>query len=294
MKTYYYLGPNNETLGPTSLEELRDMVRYGALSAATLVAADGDKEWRRWETVQEAVKAAAGETATGSSAPGPGPALSPRPLAEEPTSAAAAGTAGQRIAATSNDAFRAFRILATNPVAGLPVVCQSLDPGGVLGVGVTFGMVFMACALWSAHSLAGVPLKVLVSLNVLLGLAVPFVALAAASFLVRTVFGGRGSLGTDCFIAGAVLLPGGFVSVAAAVLGIGNVEIIALLGLFAACLTILMLYSGCHQISRLSERAATLAVPIMVLASGWLMKVFYFSMLQSALKNLGRFDKLFQ
>ena len=45
-KRYYYLNPaRTKSLGPHTTTELRDMLANGAISAATEVAAEGDKQW---------------------------------------------------------------------------------------------------------------------------------------------------------------------------------------------------------------------------------------------------------
>jgi hypothetical protein len=42
-----------------------------------------------------------------------------------------------------------------------------------------------------------------------------------------------------------------------------------------------MLFAGCTRISAISERLATIAVPLMLLLSGWLTKVVYAAMMNS-------------
>jgi acyl-CoA reductase-like NAD-dependent aldehyde dehydrogenase len=60
-------------------------------------------------------------------------------------------------------------------------------------------------------------------------------------------------------------------------------EAILVLSLFAMCVTILMLFAGCTKIFKMSERAATIAVPLMLIASAWLSKVIYTVLLQHSL-----------
>ena len=48
-----------------------------------------------------------------------------------------------------------------------------------------------------------------------------------------------------------------------------------------------MLFAGLTRICKLSERAATVAVPLMLLVSVWLTKTIYFKMLESALSGGG-------
>jgi hypothetical protein len=57
--------------------------------------------------------------------------------------------------------------------------------------------------------------------------------------------------------------------------------LIGALSVFALCLTVLMLFAGCTRISAISERLATISVPLMLLLSGWLTKVVYAAMMNS-------------
>jgi hypothetical protein len=103
--------------------------------------------------------------------------------------------------------------------------------------------------------------------------AVPLVSITVSSTLARKIFRGTGSFAGDIFIAGASLLPYGFFVLLSSILGMGNIEVIIILGVFAICYTILMIYSGCTQISRIPDAGAAIAVPIMLLLSGWLFKI---------------------
>ncbi len=60
-------------------------------------------------------------------------------------------------------------------------------------------------------------------------------------------------------------------------------EVIGALAVFALCLTILMLFAGCTRISKVSERLATIAVPLMLILSGWITKIIYAAMINSAM-----------
>lgn len=192
-------------------------------------------------------------------------------------------TAGGKVATASKDALSAFKMFATNPVPGLSTTYESLGTARALGVGVVFGAVFAVCLLlgvyryfpaWARPQGVGGFLKVLVVT------LVPFVSLAGASLAVRSVFRGQGSLGSDSFVAGAALLPFAAVALVVAILGSGNAEVAGIVALIAVCVTILMLFAGLTRINRVSERAATLAVPLMVLVSGWFSKIIYSAMLQ--------------
>lgn len=65
----------------------------------------------------------------------------------------------------------------------------------------------------------------------------------------------------------------------ASLLGFGNIEVIVLLSVFGTCFTILMLFTALTRVYRITERAATFLVPLMLVVSAWLSKVMYAAML---------------
>ena len=244
MKNYYYIDTANQTQGPHTIEELNQLACAGVIKADTMIAAHGDPDWQPFRTH--------------------GQGKPPRPIAE-----------------ILKKAANAFQRFGTDPVGGMPNACKALDNSSAIGVGLTFCVFFVGCSyvfaqgILSAESFKQVP-----KLNMLLAAAAPFVCLTAASFLTRSAFRGAGNLGTDCFIAGAALLPSAFLLALIGLLGVGNIEVIAISIAFAACLTVLMLYTGCHRISGLSQRTATFAVPVMLISSVWLGKIVYMACTQ--------------
>jgi hypothetical protein len=107
-------------------------------------------------------------------------------------------------------------------------------------------------------------------LNILTFSLAPFVSVFAAHFIARKVFRGTGAVGHDAFVSGAFLLPWGVVAVFAAIvaiLNLVNIEVTIAASVFAVSLSTLMLYAGLTRICQISERAATLAIPLIFLAS---------------------------
>jgi len=190
---------------------------------------------------------------------------------------------GGKVATASKDALTAFKMFASNPVPGLSTTYESLGTARALGVGIVFGAAFTVCLLIGVYRFLPEwtrPQGVGGFLKTVFVAVVPFVSLFGASLLVRTVFRGQGSLGSDSFIAGAALIPFAVVALVVAILGAGNIEVVAIVALVAVCVTILMLFAGLTRINKVSERAATLAVPLMVMASGWFSKVIYTAMVR--------------
>jgi hypothetical protein len=109
---------------------------------------------------------------------------------------------------------------------------------------------------------------------------IPFAAIAGGSALARQVFRGfTGGIEGDAFIAGASVLPFGFVSLLAGILGAANFEVVAIAGIFALTYTILVLFTGCVRISGIAEGSAASAVAIIIVVAGWFSKIMFASLL---------------
>jgi hypothetical protein len=201
---------------------------------------------------------------------------------------AAGPAAAEKVKAASTDALGAFKVFWANPVGGLAPAYESLGPSRALAVGITFGVVFALCALFGMYRFVsgmfgayGGGMGVGGFLKLVVIVIVPFVSVAAACAAIRMVFGGSGSLGTDCFIGGASLLPFAVVALLQALLGPGDYQTIMIVALFAVCITILMLFTGLTRVYKISERSATLAVPLIVVVSAFLSKTIYLAMLRA-------------
>jgi hypothetical protein len=203
---------------------------------------------------------------------------------------AAAAVAGERMKAASADAFGAFKTFVGNPVGGLADAYNSLGPSKALGVGITFGAVFAVCMLLSMYRVVPEflrPTGVGGFFKLFVVAVVPFLSLFVATLAVRTVFRGEGAIGSDSFLAGASLLPLGLIALIASILGPTNWNVIQFLAVFSISITILMLFAGLTRMYRISERMATLAVPVMLLIMAFLSQTIYRMMLESAMGGRG-------
>lgn len=200
----------------------------------------------------------------------------PVPLAEQ---------LGAELKTRSRDAWQGIRLFGRSPVGGLPESFALFDDRRAIQVGIAFAVLYDTALFMGGVILrsraqdllsgrlpigemsAGQMVKLVV-----VGL-VPFVSLIVAGMLARMIFRGTGRFAGDVYTAGAVLLPSAFLVLAAALLGVANVEVIVVLTLFALTYSILMLYAGCSRIGGISEAGAAPAVPIILLASAWITKV---------------------
>lgn len=204
-----------------------------------------------------------------------------------PSQLAVAPQVTAKVKEASKDATQAFKTFAINPVGGLPIAFHSLGATRAMGAGIVFAVCSSLCVFIGVYVLLPAFAKpdLFDSVKFVLFGAVPFVSLLAASAVTRKAFGGQGSLHGDSFIAGAALLPFGFLVLVSSVLGLANLEIAALLVVFALCYGILMLYTGITRISNVSDSRAAFAVPVMIIASFWLTKIIFGAMLPSMLPS---------
>lgn len=210
--------------------------------------------------------------------PAPGRHMPPPP----PQPPAPAAEIGKAVSTASHDAFGALRKLSVDPVGGLPEAYASLGPDRARAAGaalcVGFALLTTLGVLVGAKRLLpdGIPLggsglaDVLKTFLVLLVLPAAF---AAASFATRKVLRAAPPISADLMTAGAALIPSGAATVAAGLLGLGNLEIVLALYLFALCYLVLLLYGGLTGIGGVASRVAVPAVPLLILAAGWIAKV---------------------
>lgn len=203
-------------------------------------------------------------------------------MAESQPSAVAPSPGAAKFRSLSLTAWNIVKAAVLNPVEELSAVFRGLKKREALEAGLVLAGLFDLCAAiglylmlprWAGQPRFGEVLKFL-----LLGI-VPSAAITGASVLARKVF--QGSLGTiesDVFIAGVSLLPTGLMLIPAGILGAGNIEVVAFVSVFAISYTILILYTGCTQISGISKVRAVPAVPIIILIAGWISKIVFATM----------------
>ena len=200
-----------------------------------------------------------------------------------PAGPSPASMAADRVKAASKDALQALKLFALNPVGGLQAAYEGMG-SRALAVGMVFGAFCSLCILLDLLRLvSGWHIGFGGYLKLVVVAIVPFVTLFGSCFLVRLVFGGGGGVGSDSFITGASLLPFAVVALLGAIFSVSNADVLTLFMLFATCIPVLMLYAGLTRICQLSERAATIAVPLMLLLSAWLTRTIYSKMLESAI-----------
>jgi hypothetical protein len=253
----YYADPKNQTAGPVTLEALQGLIKEGQLKNDPMVVIEGRTDWKLLSATNLEPKA-----------PTPGMAQ--------------ATQAAEQAKAASKDAWEVLKIIATDPVAGLAPAFEKLGPPRAKGAGFAFGGVSALCGLFLLHKILtemGLAVRFGDFLKMVVVALVPFASLFAVCLCVKTVFRGKGDLAQDAYVAGTSQLPIAMLMLAAALLGFdNNNEVLVVIGLFALCLTALMLFAGFVRIYKLTEQLATLAVPVAVLVVIWASKMVFTSM----------------
>lgn len=289
-KSYFYLDSENQTVGPHDLEELMKLAGEGVIHAGTQLAADGDDQWVAWPDLLGSL---------GFAVPQPHQAPEAPVEAVEPAASAGGEKAAQiqaRVKATTNDAIAALRKFAFDPVGKLPDAVRELDSSRAMGVGIAFAVAAFAAIGGALYMFfgsmpgGGEARSEVFTLGNILRFAgvvtIAFLSLAAAGAAVRTVFGGKGSFGSDGFVSGAVLLLAGVYALLSVIVGVANVEVIVILSVVTLSTMILMLYSDCTQIGGLTPGKATIAVPGMLLLTGWIISIAVRKILSDAFGGL--------
>lgn len=195
---------------------------------------------------------------------------------------------GKRIATSSADALTAMRRLATDPVSGLAPAYTALGDARAQAAGIALAVFFalesaVGVSIGAKRALGGlfsfVPMQ---GFGGFLKLAVVFLIFPAAmtviAFGVRKVLGGAPAIAADLFTCGAAVTPLGVALLLSGLLGGANVEVIALLLMFASTYLLLMLFAGLTRIGKITERAAAPTLPVVFVLTGWLSKVVFVAM----------------
>ncbi|MCA1991638.1 MAG: tetratricopeptide repeat protein [Coleofasciculus sp. S288] len=176
-------------------------------------------------------------------------------------------------------AVKAFSTFILNPAGGLLPAFASLEKREAISVGIIFAIIADLCFVATIYLGWQDLLREASIITLLLVGFVPFVSLATGSAIARGIFRHSGSFAGDIFLAGASLLPLSFLIILSGISSVLPKNTMPVLTVFVSCYTVLTLYTGCTQISNLSEKAAAFMVPVILLVSGWLSYYAFSSML---------------
>lgn len=183
------------------------------------------------------------------------------------------------VKAVLNAAITAFKTFILNPTGGLLPAFASLTKQEAIAVGIVFAIMADLCFVIGSYLGWHDLLNERSILKLIIVGIVPFISLGITSAIARGVFRHSGSFAGDIFLAGASLLPLSFLVLLSSLSSFLPDNTMLILTVFTSCYTILTLYSGCTQISNLSEKAAAFIVPVFVLVTGWCSYFAFTSML---------------
>ena len=165
-----------------------------------------------------------------------------------------------------SDAFMVLYRVCFNPIGGGITAFDRLTSQRALAVGLLLGFWFTLCFTYGMAALVSSSADINLSFIVeVMGLAcLTFVFLILSSTLARILFGHKGNVSIDIFIAGVALFP-----LSLASLWVGYTSGVSALIFTMICMghMVLTLYGECRYILRLQQKVAALWVPIMVLVS---------------------------
>jgi hypothetical protein len=275
---YYYTNELNNSCGPVEESVLHELYAAGNVTSQSSIIQEGGSEWVNYEShygLNSTQKIAAQRHATL-------PAIASGPHDDS----SSMPTAKDKIQAASKDALHAFKTLLTDPVNGLSEAFESLGEKRARSVGMIFGFCFALIIVFVLYkNMSSGAMTFEIALKVLLASLVPYIGLTVGCAVARMI-SGKGNLSHDCFIGGSVLLPLTFFILIGSFLGIGNIEIVLILALFTVCLTVLLLFSGLTKISKISERVATISVPLVILIAIWAAKIIYAEVIEKYISNM--------
>lgn len=294
MHEQWYYAHQGQRTGPVGLEELKAEIASGKVQPGDLVWKEGMANWAAASTMPELfasgaaaeTKGGGGEEITGGgeeAAAGSAQAEAAKPAAARPSALSGdiKAQAAQVAKEASRDAVAAFKILLSNPVGGLRDAFDRLGKFRAMQVGVVFALVFYICEVVGGYMRFSQLYALLPSARqgqvstvghvfwLLFVAIVPILFVVAASALSRRLFRGSGSIDSDIFIAGAALLPFGVYCLAVGIIGPANPILHLVFQVLGTSFTVLMLYSGCTNVLKIPEAAATLATPLMFLPVAW-------------------------
>jgi hypothetical protein len=273
----FWYESNGEQKGPVPAAQLKQMAMAGELKPTDMIWREGQPDWVAAGTV----KGLFPEGTPGVAPPPPPPSSQP----ERSTTQGMYGPAPDLRQATaaakeaSQQAMGAAKLLLNDPIGGIAEAYNSLGPSKALPVGIVFIVVLFVSHL--LISLIGSHASYIPSTSSFqfemffwgfMGLVLFVGALLGVCTLIRMKTNPETSFSADVFLVGTSILPLGLgilvVGVLNAILKEGMFrEIIdGSIMIFAETLMVFFLFSGLTKIHKVTERAATLFVPLMLIA----------------------------
>jgi hypothetical protein len=298
MASDYYFTRDGKQYGPVSASQLRTLAETGRLQPTDKVRKEGMANWVAASSVK-GLFTTPGPVSVPPLYPESASAEEPVVVAEvveaeivETPDEGKLGKAGKRVA---GDWLTHLKFLASNPLQNLAEAYDRLGPQKALGVGLGAAGVFVLCFVlwvyfvmpWSVMAIAlsmssgetsprrqstvhmdkpwkDQEVKTLVR-SLFIGLVIP-TGIFLGSLATRKLFQGAGAIESDVFLAGLSVVPAAALNCLAegffVLLRVGLMEAYFALMFFDICVTVLIVYKGCSQLNKLTDRASIFAAPL--------------------------------
>jgi len=179
----------------------------------------------------------------------------------------------------TGSAISAIKILVTDPMGGQGKALELLGEIQALSAGIVFVVAFVFSAVLLLKAIPFFPSSFEIHVKMAITALVPAVGLWAGFMAIGKLFKTNTSLNKCVFSTGVALVPTAFTFLALVVLGLGNLETVALVGFFGMSITLLLLNSAMLDVLNLSTQQAVLLTPTLILVSAYITKVIYGSLL---------------
>jgi uncharacterized membrane protein YhaH (DUF805 family) len=189
-----------------------------------------------------------------------------------------------RAVAASREAIRAVKLLLVDPVGSIGAAYDALGTRQATDAGIVFSAAFIMSCIFAikmisrfSSGLLAFSIGIKEVLQVMLVAAVPVASLIAIFSAIQLATTKTHDLSRSMFAGGAALVPIALFNVAGSLLGAANGDVVALIGLYALCYTVLLLYAGCRAVLKSSSALSAAAVPLILIATAWLTKIILFA-----------------
>ena len=259
---YHYLDAQSREIGPVPIDALGALRAAGSLTDGTLVRPESGGPWAQLATV------------IGSSSQ---------------TQTSQPSHRMQAASAAVADAHVALTHLLSNPAAGLPSAWQNLGEKRAVAAGTamlvsTVFLVLVVINFSSSFSLIR-PSDLGSFLKLTLAIAGALGTWVIALVGTQKIFSSGNNYGGSLLTAGSLSILWAFGLLAFVLLGVANLEALAVIALAIACINVLQLFVGLTKVLGVGERPATWAIPVIIIICAWLTKVIFaaiFPILDSA------------
>lgn len=181
-------------------------------------------------------------------------------------------------------------VLLKDPIAGQSDAIAAMGNGNAVGMGLLFMAIYISStylsglrvayltfAPWSGPGMA-TDMNLEAHLKFILMAAIPCAAILLGVIAMRAVFTGGLAVAADILTSGVIVLPWAMASLSFCVLGPHNIELTAILAIFAVIISVLLFNASLVYVHKIKTSRAMWLTPSLVLLVAYLCKVIFSAM----------------